>query len=307
MSDIKNLITEYEIDKLDGLFIDSDKITDSQFQKIYVYNNNKGILQKYWLISPKLRIFRDTIPLNDKFRKSVPLSLLIHPMTENIKKFKLYIKKLERKIVKLINKKTKNIYSIKKIYDDFPEILNIKMPFSKYDDLFEFEFHIYKNRKRVNVNELTNSTNVSVFMELSDIWLSNGKLGFNWNVRQMKVYPVYDFTQYLFSDSDEEEYITEETTECYHCLYCPNKHTRTCYYKPTLKKDITIPPPPIYIPKYSPDNTTSDKPSFVPSLQDLLNIKLKPISKDLHNTKVDDNNVKLDNIKQAKDNLLDLE
>jgi len=319
MADISQLVTDYNTDNLEGLFIDSDNIKNNIYQIISVYNNNIGLLQKYIIKTPKLQIFRDTLPINYKIKKSIRLSVLLRSSDKNIKKFKLYIKRLERRIIKDINIKMENIFSIKKIYKNFPEILNIKMPFTKINNCYEFNFGIYMNKKRVNINKLTSGTNISAFIELSDIWINNGKIGFNWNIKQMKIYPTYDFTLYAFSDSDDDDdYSKEYINECYHCLYCPN-NIRTHYcnnsqYNNNIPNITTtnIPPPPKLITNSVYNNKSNNQPSnssssnispFVPSLQDLLNIKLKPVIKDVSENNYDNNTIT--NIKEAKVNLLD--
>lgn len=322
MSGVNKFITDYRIDKLDGLFIDLEQITDSPYQIIQVFNNSKGLMQKYWLKSPRLKLFRDTIPLNRKFKNSIPLSVLLNIEDSEVRRFRNYIKKLERSIIKTINKKKKYLYSVKKIYDDLPEVFNMKMPFEKVENSLQFNFQIYNKSRRVNIDKLMAGNNIAVFVELSNIWISNDKMGFNWNVLQMKVYPKYDFGNYQFSDEEDDEVeISDTVKECYHCMYCPNHHPRTGYYlnnetSSKINSHNYKPPSPPPLAKSSPIITTNSpeisKPQirpFVLSVQDLLSVKLKPIeNKDQNKDKVIESNLTnniTNNMKNIKNNLID--
>lgn len=288
------------------------------YKKMDAYNNKINIpLQKIWLKLPKVKIFKPTFGyLKDK--KSIQLTVILSPNVGEIKKFKLFIKKIERKIKNIMKSNNTLRSSIRS--SKFDNIFDIKMPCHKFNDCYEFDFHIYNcNNKRISLHNLNSGTYITAFIELSEVWTNDSNIGFNWKILQMKVYPEFDFTKCLFEDDDisSESNIIEE---CYHCLYCPNRHVRTHFCNNTTpiisphQQELTppLPPPlPVIIPKknykivkkkgcHDRNNVETKSTSFIPSMTDILSVKLRPVNKQIECKKYD----KVDNdIIEAKDNL----
>lgn len=327
---IDNLVTNYIEDDLSGLVITDKLYHGSSYKKINVYNKLiKTPLQKIWIRMPKVKIFKSTIGLFLD-QKSIPLSVYLAPNIGKVRKFRVFIKKLERKIKKLLGFKNLGKSAIKKL-DNFPDIFTVKMKSEKVNNCHEFKFHVYNNfNKRVNLTTLKSGTYISAYIELSEVWINGDDFGFNWSVLQMKVYPEFDFTKCLFLDETDCESEDEQPDECYHCMYCPNKHVRT-HFCPSSHPHISNasnaqnsfnfnnfnnsnipPPPPMNIPINNPINITKPLPKiptdktnspqnnkndneqrsfFVPpSVQDLLSVKLKPVKKNNDKYNNDKNN-----------------
>jgi len=300
---MNELLTDYTSDNLDIVRSDVQNY-GPKYKKINIYNRSIATpLQKVWLKTPKMKIFKPTFnPNNDG--KSVTLTILLAPNTANIKKFKNFIKKLEQKVASLIDlTNDQSIRSSIRSAEGFPDNLTVKMPYIKEGGCYEFLFHIYNSEnKRISIKTLESGTYISCYIELTDVWISDVEFGFNWNVLQMKLYPEFDFSKCLFVDEGVDLKLDsqEKEQECYHCMFCPNKHVRTHYCGTSmhLPMDMSLalpqlpplPPPP---PPPPPPQTLSQKPlrivkdstprvdikaAFRPTVNDLLSVKLRPIS-----------------------------
>jgi hypothetical protein len=212
------------------------------------------------------------------------------------------------------NKKLKLNSSIKS-GGDFPPIMKLKLPcYKTSSNCYEFRFHIYNHlNKRVNIQTINSGLYIKAFIELSEVWINDIEIGFNWNVLQLKVYPEFNFNTCLFIDDKVEEHESDKVNECYHCLYCPNQHVRThyCtnnsipYIQPPLSmtnSNIAPPPPPIISNKSNNNNNVKPISSFIPSVKDLLSVKLKPINKN-DKKETDSNSPTLNDIINVKKNL----
>lgn len=371
MSSISNLLTDYKNDNLSNLIYDNSNYTNTyssntKYKRLYVYNGNiNNQLQKIWIRAPKMKVVKPTITLNNKLNQNVKLTMLL-PSND----FSKFIKRLERKILMHIRNLTQKQIKIKSIIkesDDFPTTININMPFNKINNCVEFGFNIYNEmNKRVNIQQIGSNSYVSSIIELSEIWIGETNFGFNWNVLQLKLYPVFDFTKCLFIDDDGDPIVNNNdnnnasNNECYHCSYCPNANMRTHYCinnkndtnvtsndnsllflqlltqmhqmvqtnkmqtfdisslsLPSLPaSSVSIPlPPPLLVTKQI--KQLQNKP-FVPSINELMSVKLKPINKDnkkeiienkslIDLISIKDNlkKVSIDNNKQTKMNIMD--
>ena len=284
---ILKMLTDYKTDNLDKLISDDLQTHFYNYKKINLFNKKiKYPLQKIWIRTPKLKVFKPTFPLSDKKNTQVVLSLILSPNLEDIKKFFLFIQGLEEKVKDIIYKKTKNKNlvlksSISKI-QNFPNFLNVNLPYHKINGCYEFLFNIYNHQnKRVNLKSISSGSYVSSFIELSEVWIkynqTNIEYGFNWNVLQLKIYPEFDFSICLFNDENNSVESKSVYDECYHCLYCPNNHPRTHFCSDEKlgiyeNKDN-------YIFSNKNKNTLGNIGGFIPSIKDLLSVKLKPIKK----------------------------
>jgi hypothetical protein len=230
---INDFITDYSKIVIPDIVCTEPMYHGPNHKKINVYNTSiSSSMQKIWLRMPKMKIFKPTFNMTGD--KNVPVTVLFGPNVGNVKRFRLFIKKLEKNIMNMLKNNKKKCKSSIKINNNFNDSINLKMPCHKNNDCYEFLFHIYnENNQRISVKSLDSGTFISSFIELSEIWISDTEYGFNWKVLQMKVYPDFDFSKCLFTDEmkEEDETKNDETKndECYHCMYCPNKHVRTHY------------------------------------------------------------------------------
>ena len=140
-----NLITDYSTNEPPNIVCSELLYHGINYKKVNVYNKSiNSPLQKIWLRMPKMKIFKPMFNLpNDG--KSIPLTVLLSPNTNSIKKFRLFIKKLEKKIISQLDLDTDyQIKSSVKITDNFPDTFTIKMPYTKVDGCYEFAFHIFR-------------------------------------------------------------------------------------------------------------------------------------------------------------------
>jgi len=339
-SQIKDLLTDFCNDSLDGIIISDFQYHANKYKKINVYNNNVGkSLQKIWIRTPKMKVFKPILSsLFNNNSQSISLAVLFSPNAGEIKKLYFFIKKLERHILTIIKNKTsqKNIKmksSIKtsrpadsdKLYNKFPPIMNIKMPFHKTgDNCFDFLFNVYNYlNQRIQIDSINSGSYVSSYIELSEVWINEKKeFGFNWNILQLKIYPEFDFSLCLFDDEicDEPVSNNQQPNECFHCLYCPNKHVRThqcmshniCDFSSNNTSYLPPPPPPPMPPislnvnhkkfklndNNKKKNLTTESPKGIAfSLKDILAVKLRPTKKkdDDNNNNINNNDVNINN------------
>jgi len=298
-------LTDYTKDDLKNIINDSIQPYGSKYQKINIYNKNINVpLQKIWLLMPKVKIFKN-VTLYNNTKNTFPLTVILGPNAGLIKKFYMFIKKIERHvqtIVKAITKKkTLQIKPSTKSAEGFPPLMNLKMPSTKIgDNCYELKFQIYNgNQQRTSITSITQGTYAMAFIELTDIWISDTEFGFNWSILQLQLFPEFNFSEFLFKDnkSDEQEQGNNGTEECYHCLYCPNAHVRTHVcgnsFSNTTNMSFLPPPPPPPPPTFSfknmdksssgndMDKKKSSEPAkgFSISIDQLLSIKLKSINK----------------------------
>jgi hypothetical protein len=259
----------------------------TNYKKINVYNKTiKKPLQKIWLRTPQLKIFKQS-SINAKHKLSIPLKAAINPYDKDCKKLIAFIRNFETLadsyIKENVNADLTGRSSLTK-FDKLPTIMTFAMPYKTVsENSLEFNFHIYNSHnKRVTLSTVESNCYTALFVELADIWINGTEYGYNWNVLQMKLYPEFDFTQCLFLDEATEETPAPPPNECYHCLYCPNLHVRT-------HERFTPPPPPPMTPTVTKAATTSNNSNnnknnissgvFVPTVKDLLSVKLRPVVK----------------------------
>lgn len=265
--DLDNIFTDWKTDKLDKIESDELQPFFNEYEKINIYNFGKPVpLQKIWLRLPNLKVVQPTYqPDKKKSKGYISLQLFIYMIDPIIKKFYFFIRRLE-KLVKnlLINEynltdiKLKS--SLRKIKDNYV-ILSLKMPYIIKDDTFKFDFNIYneKNRKiDINMNTICAGSYASTIVELSEVWIHNNEFAFNFNVMQMKITPEFNFSKCLFLEDGETE-VEEEEVKVTVKVEPVHKYNNI---KPRveIKKEIT-------------------KGHYVPTVADLLSIKLKPVNK----------------------------
>lgn len=206
---IKNKLTDYFNDKLNNIVYDYVN-NNTGYKKINIYNNSIYYMQKIWIKTPILKIFRPIYLPNEKCKYSIPLTLLLPNTNKEMLHLHNFLKKVELKVSKIIKQTTSNknlkLKSTIRNIDNFPPILYVEMPFTKLtDSMFEFNFQIYNSHnQRVNMDTLKNGVSTQIYMELSHVWISNDEYCPVWTVLQMKIYPELLFDKCLFADSDSE-------------------------------------------------------------------------------------------------------
>lgn len=288
IKEINKILTKYKTDNLNDLIHDDLNYKSKNYKEFNVYNSKiEKALQKVIVKSPKLMISNKIYEPNEK-SKSGNLSVILYKDDYSIKKFYFFIRRMEKRIKSIIEEDFEEKLELRssiRIVDNFYPIFNLSMPYVKVDNNYEFKFHIYnQTNNRINIQDLDSGIYVSFYMMLDSIWVGKTSYGCNWEILQIKAYRPIDFSVCLFDDYDEdnEENNHQNSGDCYHCLYCPNNHVRTRFYtEPINYKQIPdIPPPPLVknIKKENNNNGEKHK-AYVPSINDLLSVKLKPINK----------------------------
>ncbi len=274
---LSDKLTDYKTDKLDKLIHDELQQHSRKYKRLTIYNDRfKDPLQKILIRMPKVKILRTvTTPTNYK-RRSIPLVTIMPTIRSDVKRFNNFMIRIEKYVIKLVKEltgnNTMNLRSNIRITDNFPPSLVLQLPFKKIDDCYEFQFHAYNEaNERINIDELVSGTNMSAFIELTNIWIGDNDCGINWNIKQLKIYRNFDFTRCLFMD--ENPIIPEPPKECYHCTYCPNAHVRT--HVCAKSTPAAPPPPPMPMLPIAKNTSNDNKPRFMPSPADLLSVKLK--------------------------------
>jgi len=274
---INSYLTSFD-DTFDNIVHDTMTDYILEYKKINLYNKNiKNPCQKIWLFTPKLKM-HGKINFSKKQNQIALLSLLLHEdETNNDNTLQKFIERLEKYCKSIVieqteTKKLKLKSCIKKDNTFYPS-LTLQLPCCKKDNVIQFNFDIYdmKNNK-INHNTVTYGSYVRAYIEVSDLWISKKEYGINLKVLQMKVYPDFNFNQCLFDD--EYQFMNDKEVNC-------NNYQE-------VSKKLTLPhPPPLKpMPRIKP---------FIPSVNDLLSIKLKPIKKEEENEVIKEDNQNLEN------------
>jgi len=196
--------------------------------RINVYNGEYGDLQKVWIKTPMVKVFK---PCGKGFGKYSTLTFLLGTDDPHIKKFKSYIKKLEKTIRKLV-KGTCGIDGLQfksclSKNDPFPYHMTVNMHFVENGGCRDYAFSMYDHKnRRTSPENIESGTFAIAYIRLNYVWTNSEKYGIHFDVLQMKIIPEFYFSECLFADdTDSDKYEPKE--ECYHCLYCPNNYGRT--------------------------------------------------------------------------------
>lgn len=241
-----------------------DTMTDYvlDYKKINLYNKGiKNPCQKIWVFTPKLKM-HGKINFSKKQSQIALLSLLLHEDYEtDTNTLQNFIERLEKHCRSIVieqtgNKKLKLKSCIKNNNAFYPN-LTLQLPYSKKDDIIQFNFDIYDmQNNKINHNTVIYGSYVRAYIEVSELWINKKEYGINLKILQMKVYPEFNFKQCLFDD--EYQFVNDKEPIANPYQELPRK----------------IPPPPPIKPM-----AKMIKP-FIPSVNDLLSIKLKPIKKE---------------------------
>lgn len=199
------ILHNFDLDKLS--FKKPERITD----KISVFDVKYNCKQQFIIQSPKLLI--PNVPMvyshnNIKFYK---LKVVAHDYSFQ-KKTKEFIEKLEN-IDTFIKNKIKDFYSRLKRKKSNNKFINTTNHYNNKVYLY-FNIQFYNNKPIVNIydwdknqkdfNYLIEQSMAYSLLWLKNIWIKNNKIGLNWVILQMKVYPpIYKIDECLIIDDDE--------------------------------------------------------------------------------------------------------
>jgi hypothetical protein len=198
----KNLLTDYNSCQLNDISTSDIQQHTKLYKKIDVYNNKLHYpLQKLWIKTPQLKVYK--VPMTQNYRSS-PISIIISENDKDSQNFCSFIEMIEihieTQMKEHFNLKIKK--SVKR-YINMPPIIEMKLP-CKYSDIdldYKYNFKIYNEyNKLIEPDYIRNDSLISIFIELSEVWIGEEDFGFNWNVQQMKIYPEPSFDECLFDD-----------------------------------------------------------------------------------------------------------
>jgi hypothetical protein len=173
----------------------------NNYQKIDIYYNRKKIIIK----TPRMMIPFDIVNNNNFY--SLCISFSKKNIDKNIKEFYNFIKFLDKKNKKNINKKLIYKKSLSS-FNGFDKFISLNMPYKNNNFLFDA---YNENNNKINVNEITKYNEVSIIIELSYIWLNKKKAGCQWNILQIKKYNYLNLDVCLIIDDDDIEYNNKYT------------------------------------------------------------------------------------------------
>jgi hypothetical protein len=252
-------------DPLDNITCGPAQFHCPDYKKINVYNQNIKIpLQKIWLKLPKVKIYK--IPyVSTKKKQTGTLSVVLYDQDEEIKKIHDFLVKFQKRISIIIKKNYDKNISIKSCIKEIPnvcKVFNLKIPF-EVDEDGDISYSIRITNKNKGPIILKEDKYISAFVGLSEIWMNATHFGFNWKILEMKIFPDL-FEKSLFGNNQDQE--------CPNCANC-NKITLTPQLSYKALRELNAPPPPPPVPQ------KKEIRIFKPTINDILSIKLKPVTK----------------------------
>ena len=269
MSSIEARLTQIN-DDLSNLIHDDIQSYVGEYKKINVFNNNIKIpLQKIWLLSPKLKMLGKVYILG-KQKVSGTLTLILYELDSEIKKFRDFIDNLEAKageIICDILEYELNLKSLIKSSDTFFPSLTLQLPFEK-KNIFD------TNNELINYDAIDSGSFIIAYIELSDIWLNSSCYGINLTVLQMKAYPEFDFTKCIFKDGPQQKNHEDDgpMKRCAIPIKPRGGPVPILGKKPIEQNDENVVQP-------KPKQVAQGSNGFTPSVNDLLSVKLRSVSK----------------------------
>lgn len=258
MDSIQSHLTQYD-DKLDKLILEYSYTTKNDTKRYNLYNQNVKLpLHKIWLLTPKLKIIRKSSTLKRDDMEYCLLTLALNDNNPQIKQFHDIITNIENHLTEKIN--VDELLTLKScIKEDENSIhtITFSIPIKNQIGIYDI------SHKETSLDKINNNDYLIMYLELNTVWENAEKYGMNWQILQMKVYPEFNFKTCLFDDP-----------------IIPIEDQENSIPKPPI---LLIPPPhPIHSKSLSTPknhNNTEKQGSFIPSVEQLLNIKniLKPV------------------------------
>jgi len=189
---IKNRLTNYKTHNIDNMHYDDMSSYGITYYKMNFYNSEiKFPLQKYWLFIPKIRILSN-------YMQSI--KIVLSSELEDVVDLEKFIKKLQKRIKKIVRTKTNKKYKMKsclQTFDHFPTTMSIKV--NSKTCIFD------NTSKRIPTANVKSDQIVSLYIELTEIWIDDVQFGFNWNILQMKIHADIDFSICLIDNNNAED------------------------------------------------------------------------------------------------------
>lgn len=275
---IKSLLTNT---KNLNLVITKPKKYYGEYKKSDIYNPEiNEPLHKVWIKTPYAKTLSSSSFKNDLAKD---LSIGFSPITKDVRIFMTKIKKIESFIASKLNMDYKP--SVKKL-NSYMAVMNLKLQSNNN----RFSFNCYDpDNKKLDFSNVNKGEKISGYIELSDVWVRDDEIGFNWSILQCKVYRVFDFTQCLFDDEGDvpnEEIILSQ----------PPPPPPMPNFMSNTNNNYT--PPPTNLFNNNCNNTQlTQKPikKFMPSSQDLLSAISKLKSVKNNNENENENNININN------------
>lgn len=182
------------------------------YEKLGVYYKKNDKETKIILQTPPMFISYDVI--EKEKNNTICISFSKKDISKNVKSFYNFINYLDKTINKLCIKKKKSWFKNNKIiykpslsnFKNIHEFISINLPKKKN----EFKFDIYDEQlNKININQLNKNTEVSMIIELSDLYYGKQKVGCNWNVLQIKKYNTLNLNQCMIIDDEGDDYLVE--------------------------------------------------------------------------------------------------
>lgn len=178
------------------------------YEKIEIFYKDNTRKKKIILQTPPMFISFNVVD-KDK-NNSICISFSKKDVSKNVKLFYNFVCYLDKIIKNLCKTKRNTWLKKKKItykpsisnYKNFSEFISINLPKKNGKYLFD----IYDEQtKKVGIDKLTKNTEVSMIVELSNLYVGNKVMGCNWNVLQIKKYDTLSLDQCLIIDDEEIE------------------------------------------------------------------------------------------------------
>jgi len=169
--------------------------------------NKKIIVQTpvmFTLFDIKSKIF------NNNEYYTLCLSFSKKDVNKSVNDFYNFIQYIDELNTTLVKTKRKKFFNGKKLqyksllytYGGFSQFLSINMPIK--DGKFLFDAYDEKLNK-INISEITRNSEVSVILEISELWFNNTSIGCNCNVLQIKKYSTLVFDRCLIIDDESDD------------------------------------------------------------------------------------------------------
>ncbi len=206
LSDIQNFNFEIKYNKK------TNTKENNKYSNIFIYNNMSSTpLEKYRVKLNNISVI-DLYTYNNNKEDVSALKLLLCPLTRNLLENILYIDRVETHLIKLLNTKyNKNIKfkrNFRDITDYYPSII-ANIPSVKKGKTFIHDTNVYDIfRNRKNISDIKKFSNVTVILELSNVWTKNDEIGgFSWEIRCLKLYDGLSIVDnQLFEDNTNIDY-----------------------------------------------------------------------------------------------------
>ena len=200
------VLRDYDIEKIS--FKKPEKITN----KVHIFDVKYNKNQHFIIQTPKLLI--PNVPMIYSYNSIKFYKLKLVAYNYNFeKKTKKFIKEIEN-IDKIINKKASIFWSNIGENNKNKVFINSSNHYNNKVYLY-FNIQFYNNKPIINIYDWNkNQKNIKYLMEKSlansliwfkNIWIKNNKIGLNWIILQMKVFPpIYKINECLIIEDDEQ-------------------------------------------------------------------------------------------------------